>query len=115
MLKHGSADDEAEQRWATVQPRGCHNAQMTGDLERAVEAARDMPNASDYTDQEAWTPFNKRNDRSLRREASPGPEPIDLGVSSDAGAPLPNLISNGPNGVLLVGHSQFSVPCRAML
>lgn len=115
MLKHGSADDEAEQRWATVQLRGCHNAQMTGDLERAVEGARDMLNAPDYTDQEAWTRFNKRNDSSLRRKASPGADPVDLGVSWDAGAPLPNLVSNGPNGVLLVGHSELSVPCRAML
>ncbi|MFJ9391874.1 hypothetical protein ACIRON_23840 [Nocardioides sp. NPDC101246] len=74
---------------------------MTGDLERAVEAARTELEASDYTDQEAWTALQRAERRLAAARREPWAEPIDLGVDWDAGAPLPHLVSNRSKVVLI--------------
>jgi hypothetical protein len=69
-------------------------------LERAVEQARKRL-AQDYGSREAWVTFHKAEHQLAAAQSEAWAEPLDLGVTWDAGAPLPHLLSNGSKAVLV--------------
>ena len=79
----------------------CEDAQVTRELERAVETAQDRLVASGYTDREAHRELTKAERQLAAARGEPWAEPIDLAAQWDTGAPLPHLVSNGSAAVLI--------------
>lgn len=74
---------------------------MTHELERAVRDARRRLESTRYQDRDAWLSLHDAERRLAAARGEQWAEPIDLGVTWDAGAPLPHFLSNGSVGVLI--------------
>lgn len=84
----------------TPSSRGCETAPVNRDLERAVKHARRRL-AQDYGSREAWGTLHEAERQLAAARHQAWAEPLDFGVTWDAGAPLPHLLSNGSTAVLV--------------
>jgi hypothetical protein len=68
-------------------------------LERAVkQAGRHL--AQDYGSRDAWVTLHDAERRLAAARHQSWAEPFDLGVTWDAGAPLPHVVTNGSTTLL---------------